>query len=408
MVARHVLDRIETSLPIRRSAAVLVGVALLALSGMARAHQSPPGCNVNDLDADISVPPIFTGGAVCGTMVPFTAVVSNGASAGACDITDAPITYTCPNVATGAPTGPVTVLDPMADFTAVPPSSVTYPPVNCQIGDTSSGTCVCGAPAYQSQIRAGPGVLHLNPLDIDIADITKTLSIPCLGIVVGRHYQCFELKPSRFPTPAVTLEDQFGTMSANLRSPDRLCNPADKLGEDPPALMDPNHLIGYEIRGADTPFLPIRNVTVTNQFGSIRVDLKRLVRLLVPASKDLLAPPGPLPDPMAIDHFNCYRVERSTGAPPFVPIPNVTVEDQFGFVTVTVAEPRFLCAPANKNDEDPTAPDQPGHLMCYWTEHPREQIDISPVFVEDQFGARDERVIRRDELCVPSLKTLAP
>jgi hypothetical protein len=279
---------------------------------------------------------------------------------------------------------------------------VTYPPVNCQIGDTSSGTCVCGAPAYQTQVRAGPGVLHLNPLDIDIADITKTLSIPCLGVTLPRHYQCFELKPTNFPSPVVTLIDQFGSTSGTIRSPDRVCNPVDKNGEDPMAPTDPNHLVGYEVRGASTPYLPVNNVSVTNQFGTIRVNVKRLLRLLVPAAKSQVAPPAPLPIPLPIDHYDCYRVERASGTPPFVSIPGVTLEDQFGFTTVTVAEPRFLCAPADKNGEDPTAPGEPGHLLCYITTHPREQIDLT-VFVDDQFGARSERVIRRDELCVPSL-----
>jgi len=386
--------------------AACMTAAALALPVVAAAHQSPPGCSVNDLDADIAIPPIFTGGVPCGSSVPFTVTVSNGSSAGACDITDAPVTFTCPNVASGGPAGPVTVLDPSADFTAVPPSSTTYAPVSCQIGDTSSGQCVCGAPVYQAQTQAGPGTLHLNPLDIDIALVLKTLSVPCIGINVPRHYQCFELKPGRFPSPVVTLEDQFGSTSGTIRQPDRLCNPANKNGEDPQAPADMNHLVGYELRGTETPYLPIQNVSVTNQFGTIQVDLKRLVRLLVPSSKSLVAPPGPLPNPLAIDHYNCYRVERSTGAPPFVPITGVTVDDQFGPVTVSVTDPRFLCAPANKNGEDPSAPGEPGHLMCYWTEHPREQIDISPIFVEDQFGARTERAIRRDELCVPSLVTV--
>jgi len=389
------------------SAVALVAVAALLAPVTARAHQSPPGCSVNDLDADIAIPPIFTGGVPCGGSVPFTVTVSNGSSAGACDVTNAPITFTCPNPASGSPAGPVTTLDPSADFTAVPPSSTTYPAVDCPIGDTSSGTCVCGAPIYQAQTQAGPGTLHLNPLDIDIALVLKTLSVPCIGINVPRHYQCFELKPTNFPSPPVTLVDQFGTTSGTVRAPDRLCNPANKNGEDPLAPADPNHLVGYELRGTDTPYLPVRDVTVTNQFGTIQVDLKRLARLLVPAAKSLVAPPGPLVNP-AIDHFNCYLVARSKGAPPFANIPGVTVDDQFGPVTLEVTGPRYLCAPADKNGEDPSAPGEPGHLMCYFTKHPREQFTLPPVFVDDQFGARTERVIRRDELCVPSLVTLAP
>jgi hypothetical protein len=389
-----------------RSLTALLAAAALGLAGGAHA-QSPPGCFVNDLDTDISIPPIFTGGVPCGTAVPFTVTVSNGSTAGACDVSDAPVTFTCPNVATGAATGPVTTLTASADFSAVPPSSTTFPPVSCIIGDSSSGQCVCGAPVYQGQAQAGPGILELNPQRLDIALVIKTLSVPCLGAAAPRHYQCFELKPRRFAAPVVTLVDQFGTSTALLRAPDRICNPTNKNDEDPAAPTDPNHLVAYEVRDADTPYLPVQNVTVTNQFGTLRVDVKRLIRLLVPAAKSLTAPPGPLANP-AVDHFNCYRVETASGAPPFQPVQNVTVEDQFGSTVVDVVAPRFLCAPSDKNGEDPTAPGKPGHLMCYQTRHARELIDISPVYVDDQFGARAERAIRRDELCVPSLKTLAP
>lgn len=400
----------STDVPSRPRAAGLAAAAIavlgLACAGVGWA-QSPPGCFTNDLDADISIPPIFTGGVPCGMAVPFTVMVSNGTSPGACDVADAPVTFTCPNVATGAPTGPATTLAASADFPASPPSSTTYPPVACTVGDTSSGTCVCGAPIYQAQAQAGPGILKLNPAMLDIALVVKTLSVPCLGVAAPRHYQCFELKPGRFAAPTVSLVDRYGAASAVLRQPDRVCNPTNKNDEDPVAPSDPNHLVGYEVRDADASYLPVRDVTVMDQFGVLRVDLKRMVRLLVPAAKSLVAPPGPLANP-GVDHFACYRVQRSQGTPAFQTIPGVTVEDQFGSAVVDVVEPRFLCAPTNKNGEDPAAPGKPGHLMCYRTKHPREQLDIAPVYVDDQFGARAERAIRRDELCVPSLLTQAP
>jgi len=380
----------------------LLGLAtVLAAATAAGAHSSPPGCFVNNLAADISIPPILAQ-VRCGQSVPFTTIVGNGTSAGACDVTDVPVTFTCPDPATGSPSGPVTSLATADDFTAVPPSSKTYPAVSCTIGDTSSGTCVCGGGGvYQAQVNAGPGTLHLNAADVDFATVQKTLSVQCTTDVVPRAFQCFETKPEPAPRNAVTLIDSFGTTTASVGQPQRLCNPAD-TGQDPVAVADPNHLVGYEMQNADT-VLPVRDITITNAFGTVRLDATRLVRLLVPSLKSHSSTPPPLANP-PIDHFTCYAVERSRGEPKFTPIPNVLVEDQFGPKVVDVVAPSLLCLPADKNGEDPGAQNHPGHLLCYLTKHERDNFGKDQVFTNDQFGPRDFRIIRREELCIPSVR----
>ena len=50
-----------------------------------------------------------------------------------------------------------------------------------------------------------------------------------------------------------------------------------------------------------------------------------------------------------VDHFQCYKVKRSKGSPKFQKILGVTVQDQFGTVKVDLLKPIRLCAPANKN-----------------------------------------------------------
>lgn len=379
-----------------------LGLAIVLVASIAGAHSSPPGCFVNNLGTDISIPPILAQ-VRCGQTVPFTTAVGNGTTAGACDVTDVPVTFTCPDPATGSPTGPSTVLATADDFTAVPPSSKTYPAVSCTIGDTSSGTCVCGGGGvYQAQVHAGPGVLHLNAADVDFADVVKTLSVQCTTDVVPRAFQCFETKPEFAPRNAVTLIDSFGTTNATVGQPQRLCNPADPNRQDPIAVADPNHLVGYEMQNANS-VLPVRNITIVNQFGTVRLDATRLVRLLVPTLKSHTSTPPPLVDP-PIDHFTCYAVERSRGEPKFTPIPNVLVEDQFGPKTVDIMEPAQLCLPADKNGEDPGAQNHPGHLLCYNLKHARDNFGKLEVFTNDQFGPRDLRIIRREELCIPSVR----
>ena len=48
-----------------------------------------------------------------------------------------------------------------------------------------------------------------------------------------------------------------------------------------------------------------------------------------------------------------------------MPILGVLVSDQFGSALYDLKKITHLCAPVNKNNEDPTAPQHPGHLVCY-------------------------------------------
>src|SRR5262249_18223335 len=76
--------------------------------------------------------------------------------------------------------------------------------------------------------------------------------------------------------------------------------------------------------------------------------------------------------------------------------------DQFETKTVTLLKPIRLCAPANKKDEDPSAPDHPFHLLCYQTKSAPFPNVLA--YTNSQFGPDTSRLIHRRELCVPSLK----
>jgi cysteine-rich repeat protein len=225
---------------------------------------------------------------------------------------------------------------------------------------------------------------------------TPTTTVPASTTTLPDHFQCYEAKPASFSALTVQAEDQFGTLTLQLRYPHRLCAPADKNGE---GIQDPTeHLAGYKAKGTFSKRL---NQTVVDQFGTLQLDVVRPELLLVPTAKNgvpLAPPPG--------DHFTCYKVKRTRGAAKFAPR-TVTVEDQFQSVTETVIKPVRLCAPANKNGEDPTAPAHPDHLLCYKTKAtiPFGDVDVS---ISNQFGPDQLRLIHRRELCVPSLKNPAP
>jgi hypothetical protein len=116
---------------------------------------------------------------------------------------------------------------------------------------------------------------------------------------------------------------------------------------------------------------------------------------MVPTSKDDVQQQPPL------DHFQCYKVKRSKGGPKFAKR-TVTVSDQFESLTLTLVKPVLLCAPASKNNEDPTAPSHSDHLTCYKTQDGR--FPQSTHTITNQFGLDEVTLIHRRELCVPSLK----
>jgi hypothetical protein len=209
------------------------------------------------------------------------------------------------------------------------------------------------------------------------------------------HFQCYEVKRRVFATPDVTLVDAFGTTSGVVvQQPERLCAPANKNNEAPLAESDPDHLVGYRIRH---PFTRVRGETITNQFGTTVVDLVRRERLMVPT---VTLPNGPAP---FVGHFQCYSIKRSRGTAKFTRVPGVNVIDRFGSHSATLLRPRSLCVPVDKNGEDPAVVDAADHLLCYRARTPRFGIRQN-FFADNQLGAQQLDLIRRMELCVPSIR----
>src|SRR5262249_56436284 len=91
---------------------------------------------------------------------------------------------------------------------------------------------------------------------------------------------------------------------------------------------------------------------VGHQFGMTVLDVVRPDILLVPTLKTLVLPGPPALTQPTIDHFQCYKVKPTPGAPKFQKILGVKVDDQFGTATLDLLKPALLCAPANKQNED--------------------------------------------------------
>jgi hypothetical protein len=209
------------------------------------------------------------------------------------------------------------------------------------------------------------------------------------------------------PATGLLLDGALGAELADAKKRAVLCTPTDKNGEDPAAPARVDHLAGYRVAGkSGSKLLGLR---VENQFGALLVDASKAGALLVPTAKSRTTPPAALPpstpgDPH-VDHFLCYKIKQSLGEPKFVPVPNVTLADQFGSLTVDVVKPLKLCVPVDKNSEDPTARQHQGHLLCYKVRPTKGFAKFAPaagVFVNNQFGAETVDVLKPQELCVPS------
>jgi hypothetical protein len=113
-----------------------------------------------------------------------------------------------------------------------------------------------------------------------------------------------------------------------------------------------------------------------------------------------------------LGHFQCYRAHPTIGVgagtagstiPTSLP---VTLEDQFGVYSGTAHRPVDLCAPADKNGEDPEAPDSGDFLSSYKLSVPGPVEHVSGVKAENQFGSITLDLLQPDTLLVPSAASL--
>ena len=208
------------------------------------------------------------------------------------------------------------------------------------------------------------------------------------------HFQCYDVARTKFDRFPVDLVDDFGPSVTEVRRPRLLCAPVNKYDEDPTAPHDADHLIGYQTRRTSVRFERVVEEVVTDQFGSLVLDLQRPERILVPSAKSVSGPASPL-DPPVVDHYQCYKVRGDRRR-----VQDVEVEDQFTQDPpdlTDVKKPLRLCLPVDKNGEGII--DNAARLMCYQTK-PGPRVN-QEVWFDNQFGGGILEVRRARELCVP-------
>ena len=120
------------------------------------------------------------------------------------------------------------------------------------------------------------------------------------------------------------------------------------------------------------------------------------------ASASPLTGPGGDRDPGPLDHFLCYEAQR-----PAIRRKGVSAVDQYGVSTITVRQAKRLCAPVNKNGEDPTAPSHAGHLSFYTIKQSAPSfVGMRKLSIRDQFGTLSIDLVRPERFLVPTSKSL--
>ena len=211
------------------------------------------------------------------------------------------------------------------------------------------------------------------------------------------------------PGPLILVVDDFEDIIANAPKVKHLCTPANKNGEG--VLDDVTHLESYSLKaiGGTPPFAHKTQIQVDNQLGTLFVDAIKRDSLLVPTNKSLSGP-ATAPDNGAInvDHYKCYKVKVSPGAPKFEPT-TVDVTDQFIATpkTFTLKKLKRLCNAVDKNGEG--IKNAGVHLACYQAKAVPGQakhVKTSGVNTANQFGSGVLGTVKETEVCIPSITTV--
>jgi hypothetical protein len=102
-----------------------------------------------------------------------------------------------------------------------------------------------------------------------------------------------------------------------------------------------------------------------------------------------------------LPHFQCYTVTTDLPAN----AKRHKLRDQFGSVSASVTlRPRLLCAPTDKDGEDPKLDLNGFHLVCYSVTEQENKAKGTKVVISNQFGSTRLTVGDPTILCVPTKK----
>jgi len=196
------------------------------------------------------------------------------------------------------------------------------------------------------------------------------------------------------PVPGLMLTGPFGSGAADMKKLSNICAPAD-VGV---GILDPATFVtAFKLKGT-AGSLPL-GLTVSDRFGSLTVDTKKLVRLLVPTALGTMPPPAS----NAVDDFACYKVKTTKGTPKLAKGLQIAVASAFAPVrTLSVKALQLLCVAVDRGNGRKNAA---AALSCYKVGPAAGELPMAPL--ASQAIASDLALLTVDAitdslLCVPA------
>ncbi len=235
-------------------------------------------------------------------------------------------------------------------------------------------------------------------------------AVPAWALLPLDDFLCYRsvTTPGTIPVPVlfdIHLADRYEDVILDAEHQKHVCVPANTGS----GFIDRDISLRAKFlrsNGQTPHFVPQRDVTFSDRFGTITVDLVRRYEFFIPTSLDETTT---LPPPDAsqhdVDHFKCYRtggVSAPRGLTATVVADRLTNTSR----TFNVSRPRELCVPVDKNGEGIKDPNR--FLMCYavFPATIQPPTRFSGLHLNYEYGAEQTDAVRPEALCVPA--TLVP
>ncbi len=287
----------------------------------------------SDVDCAPVIPPV---GPTC-TPVPVLTATPNAPTPTA-TTTATPTVAATATAATPTPTGPVATRTPTPTVTATPNPDLNH--FICY----EIHTPALNRPGVSLLDQFGPSTITVKRAKRICLPADKNDEDP---IALGQpetltSYTLKQTSPKFARVKGVTVTNQFGSVTFDVFKPDRMFVPTSKSLAGipaPPTFPALDHFKCYKIAFAKTR---VPAVKIDDQFGSITVDVKKPLHVCVAADKNGEGIPSPGQVAM------CYQVRTTSGTPPPQKhLPNTLyINEQFGSYALEVFGPRELCVPS--------------------------------------------------------------
>jgi hypothetical protein len=173
-----------------------------------------------------------------------------------------------------------------------------------------------------------------------------------VGDLFDAHLLCRRiehLSGDVFGRARVDVKNQFGNFRVIVRKAQTLCSPAAKDGTAADAFTDVFKCYRAKL-SLRTGSLPIRKLTLNDQFGAHHVDLLAVDAFcpIVEVTPKAPAGVGTTSQPSGIHTFVCIALESTTPVQPIV-----QAEDEWGAAKLKLFGPTRLCVPTAKPEPAP-------------------------------------------------------